>query len=522
MKYLQIYEAFESNTISKIFKFLKSKNISNIKDFRDTLKVIQNNIEYPLDKIQDKDVKYLKKSKAIKIKSDKDVKNKYGIYCIKFWFSLDNGYLGHTATGDLIIDYENQNSQIFNKKDLNYITNNLGINTGTLTPVDYKKLKTGDKIIGFFSSYDDYDYLDIATIYKEGEYLYAIQNKYEGNSPDSYEWRKYGRYSWLLGRISKINTDHRKLNLYTENDEPIHCEKIKNDLDYNLPFNLYKFSLESWKEYTQYIINDLYFDEKKLSEADFAIILMLDNILKEEFKSVKQISSDRIETRKDALKLISDTDIKEININKYLTQIASKTVDMANFDKISNLKNLITNECCGKYILYHVMSTSTPFYNINKASNILFKFLNGEIYKKDIIRMLIDIYNTINKYRIDEINKFNASLKHLSDIKGDVKTAFDIYNNINIKLYDYVINKNIETLEDLRIVMFNILNIRNMIESTEFRIKSEFLDMITHLYQSDDMPYYIKNLENNVSLKTTIKGLTKIEKYVDNLLKSSI
>lgn len=64
-----------------------------------------------------------------------------------------------------------------------------------------------------------------------------------------------------------------------------------------------------------------------------------------------------------------------------------------------------------------------------------------------------------------------------------------------------------------------------MFVSAEFRIKYEFLEIIENIYQSYNIPYFIINLVkkgDDVLLKNTIKELTKIEKYVDNLLKSSI
>lgn len=533
MKYLQIYEAFESSAISKVIKFLKNKNIKDLKNFTDTLRHIQKNTEYPLNKIQDKDIKYLKKDKALKIRSDKNVENRWGIYCIKFWFSLDKGYLGHTITGNLTYSYNKKGENMpFTDEELNYIKDKLEVITGVIEPVNnYEDLQTEDKVIGIFNEYEHLLYLDMATIIREGNYLYAIQSVNAGNSPDYDNWEKYGPYSWSLGSVLGKGNDHRKLHFFKESKEPLHYADInkniiENYLDYNLPMELRNFNIKFWDNYDRYIINELYFDENKLKESDFAIILMFDDMIKSEFKSIKQTSNERTEAKKGALKLQENRIIKATNIKKYLTQIISKIVDKASFDKISNLKKIILNESCGEYIMYYIMSPdSTLFYNTDKASITLYRLLKGETKTDYAIENLINIYGDISHASSQRIRLYKKSLNYTSQTKGDSKIALDIFDSISKKLNKYIINQNIETLEDLRIIMLNISNIKELFFKREFDINSYFYEMIENFTRSSDMTYYIKNLEQaseEGKLKSTIRSLNRLERYVDNLLKSSI
>lgn len=211
------------------------------------------------------------------------------------------GYLGHTATGDLVVDYSNTN-QFFVKKELDYIKNTLGINTGSLYIVDYEELETWDKVILYFSEKQELRYLNMVTIYREGRYLYAIQDKYAGEStlPRYQDNLPYSIHSLLCDESP--DNDHRKLHLYIEGKEPLKYDfeneyEIKDDLDYNLPLDLLAFNLRAWKDHNPYITDNLYFDDTKLKEADFSIVLMLDDILKEEFKSTKKITSERTEAK---------------------------------------------------------------------------------------------------------------------------------------------------------------------------------------------------------------------------------
>ena len=168
MKYLMLFEAFESNALSKMMKFLAKKVDTNSKErFKDKLKRLITQFDIPIDKISDKDVKYLNRNQALKLRNVDKVENDKGIYCLKFWFSMDQGYLGFTGTGNNSMDFESyikynkrnrdrgQNTP-FGDSELNYIKNNLNIKTGKLTPVkDYNDLTHKQLVIGIFSDDED-------------------------------------------------------------------------------------------------------------------------------------------------------------------------------------------------------------------------------------------------------------------------------------------------------------------------------------------------------------------------------
>ena len=81
MKHLKLYEAFSSNTLSKLYSHLKKKNSNrkSLDDFKDDLKVIMRSIDVPMDKISDEDVSYLSRRRALGLRSEEDVQNRFGI-----------------------------------------------------------------------------------------------------------------------------------------------------------------------------------------------------------------------------------------------------------------------------------------------------------------------------------------------------------------------------------------------------------------------------------------------------------
>jgi hypothetical protein len=107
-----------------------------------------------LEKVmKDNDIKYLNRNQALKLRNEKESDS---IYCLKFWFSMDEGYLGFTGTGNVTMDFneyikgsrrrrnsEGKNSP-FTNRELDYIKSDLDIKTGFLEPVkNYENIQQG-------------------------------------------------------------------------------------------------------------------------------------------------------------------------------------------------------------------------------------------------------------------------------------------------------------------------------------------------------------------------------------------
>ena len=203
MKYLMLFEAFEANALSKMMAFLAKKTDSNSKEkFRDKLKTLITQLDIPIDKIKDSDIKYLNRNQALKLKSEKESDS---IYCLKFWFSMDEGFLGFTGTSNVTMDFNeyisgsrrrrnssSDKNSPFTNRELDYIKNRLDIKEGSLEPVkNYENIRHGQLVIGIFSDDEDsLERLGVAKIWRDENQLYAIQDVTSGGSPDN-EIKRY-------------------------------------------------------------------------------------------------------------------------------------------------------------------------------------------------------------------------------------------------------------------------------------------------------------------------------------------
>ena len=239
MKYLKLYEGFESNRISAILSFLNKKieDKSNIKEFLNDLSKLAKKYDFPLSTLSDKEIQYLPVNKALGIGKDEEAMNPSGIYSIKYWFSLEKGYLCNTATGNKTMDYNKYNSyngsmmsngEGLDQSHLAYLAREYKIG-GVITPARLGDLRTGDKVVMVCGEdfNGDPSYLTFGEIYGDNRRndddtdYYFYQNDHEGSDPGTlrnniqlpdrynlYAGNAAYQYAWSLGSPENESDDH--------------------------------------------------------------------------------------------------------------------------------------------------------------------------------------------------------------------------------------------------------------------------------------------------------------------------
>jgi hypothetical protein len=338
MKHILLYEAFDSDAISKVIKFIsKEVNIHSSIRFMSDLKRLISIYDVPIDRISNGDIKYLNTKNALKVKPEK-VDNKWGLYAIKYWFSVSNGYNGYSGIGNEEFnynDYKNRkDNSKFSDREISYIKGDLGITKGKLIEIkksEYEKLDHGDLVVANFDDYSSLDKIAIGKIFIEDGHLFALQSVSTGSEPYNRGFNRDEdgnvdpkfRYSWSLGLIASPGNDHIKLHKYIESDEELTFEgdsyidydsgKDESVYDFNLPFD--GAYLTEWRNGN--------ISEDSIEDSDFCIILNINNLIKKT-TSVVKLRQDREESRQGALKLMSDDEIRSFNIDRYFTEVVKK------------------------------------------------------------------------------------------------------------------------------------------------------------------------------------------------------
>jgi len=542
-------------------KFLSKKVDTNSKErFKDKLKRLITQFDIPIDKISDKDVKYLNRNQALKLRNVDKVENDKGIYCLKFWFSMDEGYLGFTGTGNNSMDFKsyikynnNRNrsrgrNSHFSNNELDYIKNRLNIKTGKLTLVkNYEDLIHKQLVIGVFSDdEDDMSRIGLAKIWRDvyGE-LHGIQSVASGGEPDGQidgeSWRNWKdddgeenedgylpfSRSWSMGSVSSPGSDHAKLHIYTPSDEPLHIEGVKREeekeeekespLDFNLPLNS-SYGLREWGD-TSWSIDDYTLVEK----SDFSIILMLDDILKSVKTTVNQLKTNREESREGATKLMSDSQIKKANIERYLTAIVGKMGIERDIKELQNLQKLVIKSVCGDLAFISIYKGRPGFDSLDSMSGYIYDMMKstdgGD--RNYYLSSIISSFKSLNSYSEEYTKQYNESLKEInnSDVEP-LKEIFRIFIEIGKKIKNYLLSQNIQTIEDLGMIMVKLRSIRNLTGERGFSL-SYTRNILNEFHYTNDVKYYISecNERRRSEVLEDIKKAKHIERYIDSLLR---
>jgi hypothetical protein len=506
MNYLLLYEAFKSKGISNTIKYIKDKVGKSSSDkFLGGLKDILDSFKFPISEITDDDIQYVtaKKAKSIQYDDGDEIMNPNGILAIKFWFSLELGYLGYTGVGKHNLFDKNS----FNREEIDLIKTELGLEKGELIPLNtLRGLKDGDIVVGYFSPIDDINNFSKATIIEENGIYFAIQDVASGGEPNNRGWRKYGRYSWNLGEEDNIGDDNYKLHLYKESDKDIESNIIK----------LKDAHIDGGKlsnaNYDNYSISDL----SEIKKADFALVLYVDSLVN--YEDVGDIRGFRKNAKKGATALMTDEQIKKINYTNYITKLIKDLgyTEKISYENINNLQKMFSR-ILGNWSLFNIINGDHYNDIINSINNRTMDIINS-INKEEKLNLFYESYiEWIKKFKSIE-NNFNKSKKIVEE-KGNENTI--IYMNKFYDLNNYlskkIANHEINNLEDLRIFHFKLRSLRELLRSDYTELGYFFRVIDNFKYADYDTFGYVEraNALNDDQLNEVQKGIDLIKRFID-------
>ena len=315
MKYIKLFEAFDSTTLSKILGYINQKSKRFLLNY---LRYILKKFDFPLSKISDNELKILPYFKALEFKGEN---------IIKFWFNENGDYINKTT----FFRY----TKIFKASDLSEYDSG--------TPLLIRQYSYGDY-------HEGYLYYD-----EELDKHFFISNyyDYQYDQPSSSNWEELGKYTFKI-----VDNYFDSAFVYDEGiDDP------------------YKYNVicdTSLKFFTEV-------DTKKsLKNADFAIILDIDKIKKSDVKKVSKILDEREEEKEGAIAMMSDDEIRSINFNKILAKINfDLNKDLKGL--LDNINTTISRLVGNKHIITKIILGEFNYSNLKKFIDTLYKaFKYGE------------------------------------------------------------------------------------------------------------------------------------------------
>jgi len=481
MKYLKLFEAFQSNILSKTIGFINSESK---KLFISNLQKVCNKIDFPESELKDEFFSYLPFKKALELSAktgdnpcdalsvnafpeygvegekcqNGKIKRKWGarlrevecpickgtgvkptspeIKLIKFWFTSDGKYVTQTAVDGVIRKGENYRKEtVIDGKEWE-----TDFTTGRISD-----LKNGDKVIIKLRGY----WTD-AHIFIIGTRVYAIQNRFDGSAPeDTDEWKKYGQYSWVLSAPSTYS-------------DVIHVLKPKESATDEV--NPYTWNV--YYEIRNYGggINANIDVKDKIKDAHFAIIMDFGKLKSSEYKNKSTTQVKREEEKEGATALLTDEWVKRQNIERYMQAIADKITSGDELTKITrSVPMIFGGKNCISYIL-----RGTNLGTFNNLLTLLYQFMRDDApsYRAErIVDILQESYRTNNRNNSTLNTNLELVKKALksgqfedTDLTDNEKNSkalnlIEKLDELSNKINEKILRKKVETIEDLEYIL---------------------------------------------------------------------
>lgn len=540
LKYIKLFEAFESVKLTKILGYINQKSRNK---FLEILKNLSKNYDFPMSQFSDDMFQYLPFNKALKanIETVKEPckatsKNQFGQYGIggekcesgkikrlwgsrqrvvdcqrckgtgveplnselkllKFWFSSDKEFIDFTGVDGVIRNFSpsvfmTTGSILANRSGFQQLAN-----LPNLTQVTIRQRQSSSPISG--------------VIYKSRGDVFVIQNRLDGGSPNGTAWQAYGRYSWNV-----TNGDFYEIKVIVQ-DLPDDDDNSENPYNWNISVDRY------------FRVTDQYSSiETKIKDANFALVLDLDRIKKGDYTTKRDIQTKRAEIKSGSRLDMTDDEIKKANIQRYISEIA-KRADIVS--DISNIKNLVNRGIGGRWTLFLQMGSSRYQNNFSKITELYYGLMSAEsdenkkYYIEQIQTRIKSIYSHSSQMTSELGNNLqeikNRLKKEGEDVEKKYLPIIESLERISQKFYNKVMSGKFETIEDLEIVRQRMINLESFYNNSFYGLSNlkNFCDSLINSRPERAYGYLVGTWRVDDYYDTIIKGLPIVERLVERL-----
>lgn len=493
LKHLKIFEAFQSNKLSKVLGYIsKDSRKASI----DVIKRIFNEYDFPESEISDEYIEYLPFKKALmkssdiistkctstskeqfgrshgiegEVCTDGKIKRKWGtqirsvvcnsckgmgnimdtksdIKLLKIWFSIEGKYITTTCVDGIIRERDlfNNNTIKLSENPNDYVVVVNNVYYRDIVPNNYYSVRINES--------QTYVY-----IIREGNTLFAIQNHHSGSTPYSTGYKNIASYSWQLDSSNVSNI------ILLKKKEVSEVEEVEEEI------NPYTWNTSA---YIGRRIESRSMDIKNsINDANFALIIDVNKLKLSEYTKKYDIKKKRGENIKGALALRNNDDIKSENIDRYINELSDRIkIEDTN---ILSIKKVINKLIVNNNLFYELIEGDT----INTLYRIIGYY--SELLKYDgdnIERFMVNMSDNIKGNYSRNFKNNNQITKNLSFILNQLKKDEKheeykfILNTIEVSklLKNLIINADIETIYDMEILYGKLYTISNALSSSRY------------------------------------------------------
>jgi hypothetical protein len=533
LKYLRLFEAFESETLTKVFNYV---NKSQKGQFKTILEKLCGKLGFPMSKLSDDLFQYLPFNKALSLAAniedepcdaESDTisgekcsgptgdelqgtimrtwgKNRRRVKCevckgtgikpktnfpikwIKFWFDKDGKYVNVTAT-----DGQIRGGTTYKGGELDDDINHYEVEEENIPYSGLNGYETGDF---FYFKDGSFNGEGVAMLFKEYGKNYMIQNFAMGSVPNTDDWKKIAQFSWIVSSAGDIREPLKKLK---SKNVGVEKEEEKPDpYTWNAILNIGRMTL----------LNTTNLKEE-LNNANFALVL--DYVKMKEMMSSGSadgsitdtaiMKAKREESREGALALKLPNDIKNANFNRYIKQI-SQNIKIT--DDISNLRRIFQRVFGFGYAGHYILQ-GLNFGDMDTIFEYILTFMTSDDTDKE---RYVNYASRTIKDRMETNIVFNNNIKKNLDYlftaspSEDHTNVVDMFIEVNKAIVKKIQDAPLETIEDAVILYNKIRNIRESYRNSPLFRKCQRASNVNYYLEAGDRDQplrYLNNIDNS-------------------------
>ena len=498
LKYIKLFEAFESIKLTKVLGYISNQSTAILID---NLKKLAKKYDFPISKFSDDMFQYLPYKKALEVNvnsqnipcqatskslfqdariegescksgkitrlwgSSKRVvncpncggtgiqKKKSDLSIIKFWFTKEGNFVCMTGCDGVLRD-----------------TN---VTQGVIKPSGsaFRRLKHLQEVMLITTRYNT---PVKSTVYIDSAGVFCIQNSHDGGTPRGGNWSNFGRYSWNISGedFFEIYPIAKPDDTKTDQNDPLRWNVVIDKSFSPDPNSLVKSAI---------------------GDAHFALVLDLNLLKSGGFITKSEISDQRVEQKSGSLFGLTDEEIKKENIEKRFKELALRSDIVEN---ISNLDKFVQRSTGANQVLF-LLTSNRLIRNIETV--IVFYY--------DIMREKDE--DEKNRLCQQLSNRISSIIQSVGDKKTNViKNLQRVKTEISDKLKNDLPRSGVDGSEHLTDCLEIISKLEKTSQIFADKLRSHKNDTI------EDLEAILLKLE---SLETLTRSFSDLSSFMDSL-----
>lgn len=249
---------------------------------------------------------------------------------------------------------------------------------------------------------------------------------------------------------------------------------------------------------------------------------MIGDVLKSVGTKVSNVRKNREESKEGAIRLLSDSEIKKANIERYIAALVGKMGIKQDITELKNLQRLVIKSICSDFAFISIYKARPGFDTLDNIVHNIYELMScDESDKKYYLSNIVSGFKSLNLYSDDYIKQYKMSLNIINNFNSEaIKEIFNIFMEISKKIKNYLLSQNIETIEDLSMVVAKLKSIRTLANERGLSL-GYTRNILNEFHYPNDTEYYVDRIDERKEkdILEDIKKAKHIERYVDSLLR---